>query len=91
MKETMPWYDRNISEHVLEDAAETELFMCGMQQVSEDDPFHGIYQWDHNLTCTTPVETDYYTTKRTLMAAEGFIRNIHLYAVCANIIYGRED
>ena len=80
----MSWYDRYIAEQALEDAVESELFMCGMQPVSEDSPCHGIYQCDPNISCITPVETDYYVTKRTLMASNGFIRDIHLCALCAN-------
>ncbi len=75
---------RYIAEQALEDAVESELFICGMQPVSEDSPCHGIFQCDPDLVCTTPVETDFYTSKRALMAAEGYIRNINLCAVCAN-------
>jgi len=83
----MSWYDRYIAEQALEDAVENELFMCGMQPLSEESPCYEIYRCDPNMACTTPVETDYYATKRTLMAANGFIRDIHLCALCANITH----
>ena len=38
----MSWYDRYIAEQALEDVVESELFMCGMQPVSEESPCHGI-------------------------------------------------
>jgi hypothetical protein len=80
----MSSYDRYIVEQALEDAVESELFMCGMQPVSEESLCHGIYQCYPNMSCITPVETGYYVIKRTLMAADGFIRDFHLCALCAN-------
>ena len=38
----MSWYVRYVAEQVLEDAVESELFMCGMQLESEESPRHGI-------------------------------------------------
>ena len=40
---------RYIVEQALEDAVESELFICGMQPVSEESPCHGIYQCDPDL------------------------------------------
>ena len=60
-----------------------DMYMCGMQPLVEGCPCHDIFQCDPELSCCAPVEADFYASKRLLMAAEGFIRDINLCAICA--------
>ena len=49
-----------IVEQALEDATNSEIFICGMQPLDEGSPCHDIFQCDPSLTCATPVESDFY-------------------------------
>ena len=73
-----------IAEQALADAANSEIFMCGMQPLDEGSPCHAIFQCDPNLTCATPVESDFYSTlARTVVVAEGHQRDLNMCAICA--------
>ncbi len=61
----------------------SNMYMCGMQPLVEGCPCHDIFQCDPELLCCVPVEADFYASRRLLMAAEGFIRDINLCAICA--------
>ena len=61
-------YARYIAEQELEDAVDSNIYVCGMQPIGEDNLCHDIFQCDPDLTCTLPVEADFYTCKRPSMA-----------------------
>ena len=73
-----------IAEQALEDAANSDIFMCGMQPLVEGNPCHAIFQCDPKLSCDMPVESDFYSTvARTLVVAEGDQRDLSMCAICA--------
>ena len=63
---------------------ESNIFICGMQPVGEGSPCYDIFQCHPDLTCSTPIEADFYTCKRhgTLMIANGFTIDLTLCALC---------
>ncbi len=61
----------------------SDMFMCGMQPLVEGCPCHDIFQCDPELSRLAPIEADFYANKRSLMATEGFIRDMNLCAICA--------
>lgn len=67
----------------MEDVVESDLFVCGMQILGDDNPCFMLFQVDPELSCATPVEADYYSSKRPLLAVEGFVRDLCLCAICA--------
>ena len=72
------------TEQVIEDAVGSDVFMCGMQLVGEDNPCHMVFQVDPEHTCVAPVEVHYYNSKKALITSEGFIRDLNMCAICAN-------
>ena len=67
-----------IAEHALEDAVDSDNYMCGMQPINKGSPCHDIFQCDPVISCCALVEADYYATKRVLMATKDYIRNMNL-------------
>ena len=61
---------------------ESNIYVCGMQPIGEDHHCHGIFQCYPELTCTLPVEADFHTCKRPLMAADRFTRDLIFCAIC---------
>jgi len=45
----------------LADAQNSDIFICGMQSLDEDHPHHASFVCNYRMTCTTPVEIEYYT------------------------------
>ena len=76
---------RYIAEQALEDAVDSDIYMCGMQPINEGSPCHDIFQCDPFISCVAPVEADYYATKRSLMATKDYIRDMNLCALCAGM------
>mmetsp|Transcript_45085 Transcript_45085/g.116791 ORF Transcript_45085/g.116791 Transcript_45085/m.116791 type:complete len:131 (-) Transcript_45085:366-758(-) len=48
----------------LADAQNSNIFICGMQSLDEDHPHHASFVCNYRMTCTTPVEIEYYTHKK---------------------------
>ena len=76
---------RYIAEQALDDAVDSDINMCGMQPIHEGSPCHDIFKCDPFISCCALVETDYYATKRSLMATKDYIRDMSLCAICAGM------
>ena len=73
-----------IAEQALEDATNSDIFVCGMQPVFEGSPCCDIYLCDPKLTCAAPVESDFYSKQTNPLLAEGdFTRDLNMCAICA--------
>ena len=61
---------------------ESTIYMCGMQAVVEGSPCHAISKVGPDLSCVDPIEADLYASKRSLIAAKSFIRDLTICAIC---------
>jgi len=66
---------RYIAAQALEDAADSDIYMCGMRPMNEGSPCHDIFQCDPFISCCALVEADYYATNTSLMATKDYIRD----------------
>ena len=76
---------RYIAEQPLDDAVDSDIYMCGMQPINLESPCHDILQCDPFISCCAPVEADYYAPKRSLMATKDYIRDTNICAICAGM------
>jgi hypothetical protein len=90
MYEIMCWHGRYIAEQALEDAVESSIYMCGMPAIGEGSSCHDIFKCDPELSCVDAMEADFYASKRSLIAAKSFIKDLSICSICAGTSHDPE-
>ncbi len=75
---------RYIAEQALEDGVNSNIYICGMLPVEDDMPCTDIFQCDLSLTCTSPIEMDFYSISRPFLAVDDFQRDPIMCSICAD-------
>ncbi len=62
-----------------------------MLAIGEGSSCHDIFKCDPELSCVDAMEADLYASKRSLIAAKSFIRDLSICAICAGTSHDPED